>query len=116
MDGVLIDLLNAKWKTFVKTKFYKQFFTFAFYFLTTLICFTLRPGPPLTKQAALVNNTNITLHNTHGNSTDIGNSSVALNYTLKQEIRTNLPHASGNRICLKHKSISIHNIKYHIFI
>lgn len=46
MDGVLIDLLNAKWSTFVKSKFYKQFFTFAFYFLITLVCFTLRPGPP----------------------------------------------------------------------
>lgn len=48
MDGVLIDLLNAKWNTFVKFKFYKQFFTFAFYFLISLIAFTLRPGPPHT--------------------------------------------------------------------
>lgn len=48
MDGVLIDLLNAKWNTFVKFKFYKQFFTFAFYFLISLVAFTLRPGPPHT--------------------------------------------------------------------
>lgn len=46
---MLIDLLNAKWNAFVKSKFYKQFFLFAFYFLISLVCFTLRPGPPLPK-------------------------------------------------------------------
>lgn len=46
MDGVLIDLLKTKWNTFVKRRFYSQFFLFAFYFLISLICFTLRPGPP----------------------------------------------------------------------
>ncbi|XP_044267903.1 transient receptor potential cation channel subfamily V member 5 [Tribolium madens] len=56
MDGVLIDLLNAKWNTFVKFKFYKQFFTFAFYFLISLVAFTLRPGPP-----QKVNVTNVTI-------------------------------------------------------
>ncbi|KAF4533193.1 hypothetical protein B566_EDAN001735, partial [Ephemera danica] len=47
MDGMLIDLLNAKWNTFVKFRFYRQFFLFFFYFLVSLICFTLRPGPPV---------------------------------------------------------------------
>ncbi|KAK7582313.1 hypothetical protein V9T40_013758 [Parthenolecanium corni] len=46
MDGVLIDLLNAKWNTFVKFRFYRQFFQFSLYFLLSVICFTLRPGPP----------------------------------------------------------------------
>ncbi|XP_065210023.1 transient receptor potential cation channel subfamily V member 5 isoform X2 [Planococcus citri] len=46
MDGVLVDLLNAKWNTFVKFRFYRQFFQFSLYFLLSLICFTLRPGPP----------------------------------------------------------------------
>lgn len=46
MDGVLIDLLKTKWNTFVKRRFYRQFFLFAFYFLISLVCFTLRPGPP----------------------------------------------------------------------
>ncbi|XP_014253746.1 transient receptor potential cation channel subfamily V member 6 [Cimex lectularius] len=45
MDGVLIDLLNAKWNAFVKNRFYRQFFLFLFYFLISLVCFTLRPGP-----------------------------------------------------------------------
>lgn len=64
MDGVLIDLLNAKWNTFVKFKFYRQFFTFAFYFLISLISFTLRPGP--------------IMHKTHLNHT---NSSIDTNLT-----------------------------------
>lgn len=46
MDGVVIDLLKTKWNTFVKRRFYRQFFLFAFYFLISLVCFTLRPGPP----------------------------------------------------------------------
>ncbi|KDR23153.1 Transient receptor potential cation channel subfamily V member 5, partial [Zootermopsis nevadensis] len=46
MDGVLVDLLNAKWNAFVKFRFYRQFFLFLFYFLFSLVCFTLRPGPP----------------------------------------------------------------------
>lgn len=60
MDGVIIDLLNAKWNTFVKFKFYRQFFTFAFYFLISLIAFTLRPGPPKGNQTVSKNNTNTT--------------------------------------------------------
>ncbi|XP_043801795.1 transient receptor potential cation channel subfamily V member 5 isoform X2 [Apis laboriosa] len=45
MDGILVDLLNAKWNTFVKFRFYRQFFLFCFYFVLSLISFTLRPGP-----------------------------------------------------------------------
>ncbi|BES93684.1 Transient receptor potential cation channel subfamily V member [Nesidiocoris tenuis] len=46
MDGVLVDLLHAKWNAFVKNRFYRQFFLFFLYFLISLLCFTLRPGPP----------------------------------------------------------------------
>ncbi|RLU24512.1 hypothetical protein DMN91_002601 [Ooceraea biroi] len=45
MDGVLVDLLNAKWNTFVKFRFYRQFFLFCFYFVLSAISFTFRPGP-----------------------------------------------------------------------
>lgn len=45
MDGTLVDLLNAKWNTFVKDRFYQQFYLFCFYFVLSLISFTLRPGP-----------------------------------------------------------------------
>ncbi|KAK9869474.1 hypothetical protein WA026_003229 [Henosepilachna vigintioctopunctata] len=57
LDGVLIDLLKTKWNTFVKFKFYRQFFTFAFYFLISLVAFTLRPGPPITSHS-IKNSTN----------------------------------------------------------
>ncbi|XP_050521894.1 transient receptor potential cation channel subfamily V member 5 isoform X2 [Daktulosphaira vitifoliae] len=46
IDGALVDLLNAKWNTFVKFRFYRQFFLFAFYFTISMLCFVLRPGPP----------------------------------------------------------------------
>ncbi|XP_048506566.1 transient receptor potential cation channel subfamily V member 5 isoform X2 [Athalia rosae] len=49
MDGVLVDLLNAKWNTFVKSRFYRQYFLFCFYFLISLVSFTLRPGPSMSK-------------------------------------------------------------------
>ncbi|CAG9853902.1 unnamed protein product [Phyllotreta striolata] len=59
LDGLLIDLLNAKWNTFVKFKFYQQFFTFFFYFVISLVAFTLRPGPAEVA-AAGKNATNVT--------------------------------------------------------
>ncbi|KAJ1523053.1 hypothetical protein ONE63_002181 [Megalurothrips usitatus] len=55
MEGVLVDLLNAKWNAFIKTRFYRQFFQFVLYFLISLVCFTLRPGPP--RSTALQNST-----------------------------------------------------------
>ncbi|XP_001606102.2 transient receptor potential cation channel subfamily V member 5 isoform X1 [Nasonia vitripennis] len=45
LEGVLIDLLNAKWNTFVKSRFYQQFYLFFCYFILSLISCTLRPGP-----------------------------------------------------------------------
>lgn len=93
MDGVLIDLLNAKWNTFVKSKFYKQFFTFAFYFLITLVCFTLRPGPPPKPAATAGNTTNAT---THSNSTVLQNLTLTslLNYTTAKLL--NVTVTKGN--------------------
>lgn len=96
MDGVLIDLLNAKWNTFVKSKFYKQFFTFAFYFLITLVCFTLRPGPPVKAT------TNIATNST--------NAKVLLNLTL-QNLSLTLPNGTSIRREQKHfRKISAENI------
>lgn len=45
LDGVLIDLLKTKWNTFVKSRFYRQFYLFASYFFVSLVSFLLRPGP-----------------------------------------------------------------------
>ncbi|CAH1105223.1 unnamed protein product [Psylliodes chrysocephalus] len=69
LDGLLIDLLHAKWNTFVKFKFYQQFFTFAFYFVISLVAFTLRPGLPEVKAAAK-NTTNVTDHHLSNSSTN----------------------------------------------
>lgn len=43
LEGVLIDLLKTKWNTFVKAKFYRQFYFFFMYFLVSLFAFGLRP-------------------------------------------------------------------------
>ena len=45
LDGVVIDLLKTKWDTFVKKRFYRQFYMFAIYFMFSLISYILRPGP-----------------------------------------------------------------------
>lgn len=83
MDGVIIDLLNAKWNTFVKFKFYRQFFTFAFYFLISLVAFTLRPGPPVAKPSSK----NSTNHNqTSSNSTFNSTVGFLLNATTAKNL------------------------------
>lgn len=43
LEGVLIDLLKTKWETFVKAKFYRQFYIFTVYFFISLAAFGLRP-------------------------------------------------------------------------
>lgn len=50
LDGVLIDLLKTKWNTFVKSRFYRQFYLFATYFLVSLVSFLLRPGPDMEEE------------------------------------------------------------------
>ncbi|CAK1600101.1 unnamed protein product [Parnassius mnemosyne] len=58
LDGMLINLLKIKWNTFVKFRFYRRFIVFSFYFLVSLVCFTLRPGPPdRTANSTVVNST-----------------------------------------------------------
>ncbi|KAK4879350.1 hypothetical protein RN001_007496 [Aquatica leii] len=86
MDEVVIDLLNAKWNTFVKNKFYSQFFTFTFYFFISLLCFTIRPGPILQnsvaeKPANVTNKTTIIIAEAVNLSIIFNNSlKVSLNY------------------------------------
>ncbi|CAG9802186.1 unnamed protein product [Chironomus riparius] len=43
LEGVLIDLLKTKWNSFVKAKFYRQFYFFSVYFFISLFAFLLRP-------------------------------------------------------------------------
>lgn len=79
MDGVLVDLLNAKWNTFVKSKFYKQFYLFAFYFSISLVCFTLRPGPVAKSAANSTLSTNGTILT---KALDVHNLSFLINDSL----------------------------------
>lgn len=64
-------------------RFYRQFFLFLFYFLISLVCFTLRPGPP-PKQAATpsppLNSTgsNVTTPNPLSNSSTFSHMSSQL--------------------------------------
>lgn len=39
----MIDLLKTKWNSFVKAKFYRQFYFFSVYFFISLFAFLLRP-------------------------------------------------------------------------
>ena len=42
----MVDLLNTKWKTFVRGSYYRQFFTFIVYFLLSSFVFIMRPSAP----------------------------------------------------------------------
>ncbi|KAL8561177.1 hypothetical protein ACOMHN_029248 [Nucella lapillus] len=47
MDGLIVDLLQEKWKTFVRDKFYSRFILFIIYFCMFVTSFALRPGHDL---------------------------------------------------------------------
>ncbi|XP_070176745.1 transient receptor potential cation channel subfamily V member 5-like isoform X3 [Littorina saxatilis] len=47
MDGLIVDLLQEKWKTFVRSRFYRRFILFIIYFCMFVTAFALRPGQDL---------------------------------------------------------------------
>ncbi|XP_076436751.1 transient receptor potential cation channel subfamily V member 5-like isoform X2 [Babylonia areolata] len=47
MDGLIVQLLQEKWKTFVRFRFYRRFVLFLLYFCTFVTAFALRPGRDL---------------------------------------------------------------------
>lgn len=82
LEGMLIDLLKTKWNTFVKFRFYRQFILFSCYFLISLVCFTLRPGPPGEHAVnSTVFNSSIVI-----NETDIVTDMGKLRYSYKNQI------------------------------
>lgn len=89
LDGILIDLLKTKWNTFVKSRFYRQFYLFTSYFLISLISFLLRPGPIVsdTEENDKSNSSNDDKHinddNNHVNTVN------RLNDTLQQHLYYN---------------------------
>ncbi|CAI9738794.1 transient receptor potential cation channel subfamily V member 5-like [Octopus vulgaris] len=44
MDGIIFSLLQEKWYTFARYRFYRRFFFFTVYFIIFVISFALRPG------------------------------------------------------------------------
>ncbi|KAG4078966.1 hypothetical protein HA402_010918 [Bradysia odoriphaga] len=86
MDGVLLDLLKTKWNTFVKSRFYRQFYLFAMYFIVSLICFVLRPGPDMEDddddtEGGKSNKSRIAIDNTMGRLIDLNGNPFWFNST-----------------------------------
>lgn len=75
LDGILIDLLKTKWNTFVKSRFYRQFYLFASYFLISLVSFLLRPGPGIEDEENMDGNKNGAI-DPNDNRTDRSDSTV----------------------------------------
>ncbi|XP_067949715.1 transient receptor potential cation channel subfamily V member 5-like [Watersipora subatra] len=44
VDGMIVNLLNEKWSTFLRFKFYRRLTLFSIYFLIFMIALVLRPG------------------------------------------------------------------------
>lgn len=87
LDGILIDLLKTKWNTFVKSRFYRQFYLFTSYFLISLMSFLLRPGP------ASVDNANDDDDHNDGDDGQSVNASKALHRLLDKIV-----NVTGNRL------------------
>lgn len=83
LDGILIDLLKTKWNTFVKSRFYRQFYLFASYFLISLVSFLLRPGPDITDDE---DDSNDDDHDRETEENDSRNSSELVMNAMNQNI------------------------------
>lgn len=103
MDGVLIDLLKTKWNTFVKSRFYRQFYLFATYFFISLVCFVLRPGPDMKddddNEGGKSNKSSIAFDNMIGRTIgiDVKNSTVVIGKTTNATME-NFIRDYGNQI------------------
>ncbi len=54
IEGVVVDLLQTKWNSFIKKTFYRQIAMFTIFFLISTFCFVARPRTP---KFRCVNNT-----------------------------------------------------------
>ena len=59
---VIVDLLKAKWISYIKKSFFRQFFAFSIYFCISTVAFTLRHNQE-TMQDCPANATNATWSN-----------------------------------------------------
>lgn len=67
LDGIVSQLLQEKWKTFARFRFYRRFAVFILYFVIFAAAFLLRPGKD---QHPTYRLTNVTVH---GNITFVNN-------------------------------------------
>ena len=59
IEGIVVDLLRVKWKTFIRGNFFRQIARFSVYFLISMFVFIVRPtggGWECVSQARYVNN------------------------------------------------------------
>jgi hypothetical protein len=49
IEGVVVDLLQTKWKSFIKRSFFRQLYAFTIFFLVSIYCFVTRPSAPVIK-------------------------------------------------------------------
>ena len=68
IEYVIVDLLKAKWDSYIKKSFFRQFFAFTLYFIFSTIAFTLRHNQELTQPCPL----NSTMNGTLDNVTTLG--------------------------------------------
>ena len=43
IEGIIVDLLRVKWKTFIRGNFFRQIARFFVYFLISMFVFVVRP-------------------------------------------------------------------------
>lgn len=93
LDGILIDLLKTKWNTFVKSRFYRQFYLFTSYFLISAISFLLRPGPVIEDPDDADDDDSTATSNGKTNGGD--NDAIASAHNRNSSLNKHLYHSNG---------------------
>ena len=70
IEYVIVDLLNVKWKSFIRRTFYTQFLTFFLFFCLSSTCFLLRESTPDESVLNGCSNTSELLNTTFTNITN----------------------------------------------
>ena len=62
IEYVIVDLLKAKWDSYIKKSFFRQFFAFTIYFMFSTIAFTLRHNQVVDQPCGLNSTLNDTMN------------------------------------------------------
>ena len=78
IEYVIVDLLKAKWNSYIRKSFFRQFFAFSIYFLISTVAYTLRhnqvteqPCPTNSTTNSTTNITSLELENITSTSTTL---------------------------------------------